>query len=361
MYQSSVFNSDINIKPTVSKDDCRRMFFRLYGLQSCYFEELNGYDDKNFKITVDLSTNGNQHIKNISATGYVLKILNSLDSRKEDFIEGQNSLLKYLANNGVKCPKPVKNINGNYYSMEKLSSGNHIVRLMEFMPGRVLLGISYNPELFYEIGKNIATINLLLKDFHHPSYSTHKSLWMLDSVPELHHFLFAIKDKQHKSMITNTILRFKIEILGKLHQFERGMIHGDCNEQNVLVEERSDGSFHYSGLLDFGDTSYGCYLFELAITMLYMMLLENDVKAGCEVLMGYNYVRKVTELEVKSLLLCIQARLCQSLVLGAYTSQRDPENSSYLLTTAKKGWDLLTYLCNDNGTLTKIWMQNLKQ
>jgi len=33
--------------------------------------------------------------------GYVLKILNSLDSKKQDFVDGQNQLLLYLGNS---CP-----------------------------------------------------------------------------------------------------------------------------------------------------------------------------------------------------------------------------------------------------------------
>lgn len=41
--------------------------------------------------------------------------------------------------------------------------------------------------------------------------------------------------------------------------------------------------------------------------------------------------------------ICVMARLCQSLVLGANSSLQDPSNE-YVLTTAKTGWSLLEQL-----------------
>ena len=65
-----------------------------------------------------------------------------------------------------------------------------------------------------------------------------------------------------------------------------GVIHGDFNEQNILVTKSEDtqacassssgneGDYHVSGVIDFGDSSYGPYIFEAAITITYMMLVE---------------------------------------------------------------------------------------
>lgn len=41
--------------------------------------------------------------------------------------------------------------------------------------------------------------------------------------------------------------------------------------------------------------------------------------------------------------MCIAARLCQSLVLGAYSATLDPTNK-YVLVTSQNGWDLLENL-----------------
>ena len=52
---------------------------------------------------------------------------------------------------------------------------------------------------------------------------------------------------------------------------------------------------------------------------------------------------------------CVCARLCVSLVLGAYTHSQDPGNS-YLLTTAANGWQALRSLFTTGREATlNIW------
>lgn len=70
------------------------------------------------------------------------------------------------------------------------------------------------------------------------------------------------------------------------------MIHGDFNEQNILVEEKQ-GKWHVKGILDFGDSHIACYIFELAITMTYMMIQGKSLDVGRYVLAGYSSVRKL--------------------------------------------------------------------
>lgn len=64
------------VQPDVSKEEAGRLLKRLYGMSAIKVEELSSYDDKNFHIHVDTSSE-----VNLSENGYVLKILNSLDSK----------------------------------------------------------------------------------------------------------------------------------------------------------------------------------------------------------------------------------------------------------------------------------------
>lgn len=70
------------------------------------------------------------------------------------------------------------------------------------------------------------------------------------------------------------------------------MVHGDFNEQNVLIEE-VDGRWKVKAILDFGDSQYSCYLYELAIAVTYMMLQGRSVKAGGHVIAGYCSVKPI--------------------------------------------------------------------
>lgn len=75
-----------------------------------------------------------------------------------------------------------------------------------------------------------------------------------------------------------------------------GLIHGDINEQNIIVDEEK-GNYRIKAIIDYGDCHIGCYLYELAITMTYMIILAKDIAAGKHVLSGYSSVRKVSDLE----------------------------------------------------------------
>lgn len=53
--------------------------------------------------------------------------------------------------------------------------------------------------------------------------------------------------------------------------------------------------------------------------------------------------------------ICVAARLCQSLVLGAYTHSLDPDND-YVLITQSNGWTILEQLWSmPDEELDQLW------
>lgn len=178
----------------------------------------------------------------------------------------------------------------------KLSSGDHIVRLLEFIPGKTLEQISPTPELFIDCGKYVATLGRALKNFYHPIYNTHKNLWHLQYFVELSQFLFVVKDTHKKQLIREVINEFRQTVLPFDGQLEKGIIHGDFNERNILVEDENS-SWKVKGILDFGDSHKSCYVYDLAIAMVYMILQAKSIDAGKFVIEGYNLVRKIPNIE----------------------------------------------------------------
>lgn len=141
-----------------------------------------------------------------------------------------------------------------------------------------------------------------MQDFYHPVYDKHNSLWNLESADNILNFTFAVKDLQMRKMVEEIIDEFKKTVLSQKHVLEKGMIHGDFNEQNVLCEQNENGKWIVSAVLDFGDSAKSCYLYELAITMCYLIFecqengLDYLVGSGY-VLAGYKKVRSLTDLE----------------------------------------------------------------
>lgn len=123
---------------------------------------------------------------------------------------------------------------------------------------------------------------------------------MLHEVPKLRQFIYAVPDETRKQTVLKVIKEFESRVLPLLKDLENGVIHGDINEQNVIVEE-IDGKWNLKVIIDFGDSSLSYYLFELAIAMMYMILHSKDLDTGGYVLAGYSSVRKVPDVEFKLL------------------------------------------------------------
>lgn len=114
-----------------------------------------------------------------------------------------------------------------------------------------------------------------------------------------------------------------------------GVIHGDLNEGNIVVTPVDSGRHEVSGILDFALIMNGCCVFEVAITMAYMMLDKpSRVDAVRAVLAGWESLMPLSEDERNSLFLLALGRLCQSLVNGLNQAKINPDHK-YLLTTAR--------------------------
>ncbi|XP_017776479.1 PREDICTED: hydroxylysine kinase [Nicrophorus vespilloides] len=338
---TTLLEPGVEIRPIIESEKCVKLIEDLYGFPCKNLSELNGYDDRNFKVQIGEET-------------YVLKIMNSLDSKNLQNVEGQNSMMLFLYKNGIKCPTPITNKEKMHYSVVDLESGRHVVRLMTYLKGKIFHEIPCYARIFFEAGQFIARIDTALESFTHTSYESYKTLWMLDSVPQLRQFVHAVDKNERRRKLEVCINEFEKRVSG--NSFPRGFIHGDFNEQNIVVVQENR-NWRISGILDFGDSHKSCYLYELAVAMTYMMIVGHDVTIGGHVLAGYQSIRNVSQEEISLLKVCVMGRLCQSLILGAYTSLQHPENSDYLLVTAAPGWELFEKMYDiEEEKILKIWL-----
>lgn len=140
-----------------------------------------------------------------------------------------------------------------------------------------------------------------LQNFEHDGYNNHRTLWMLTSIPNLEEFVHVV-DEAHRGMVEEIIKQFQERVLDKLDEFPKQVIHGDYNEQNILVGKNSgNGNFKVIGFIDFGDTQKSCLLFELAIALTYMMLTTGQIETGGFFLGGYKMTRLIPQNELKVL------------------------------------------------------------
>ncbi|XP_041345639.1 hydroxylysine kinase isoform X3 [Pyrgilauda ruficollis] len=279
-------------KPTFDEREAAELVDRVFGLKVSWIRSLPSYDDQNFHVRVSAE----------GADEYVLKITNSEDSQQPDLIEAQTQAMMFLSAEGFPSPTPYLTKDGNIMSLESggagLGSKKYIVRLLTYLPGTPVAKISTNAQILYEIGRLAASVDKVLSaKFQHPS------------VKSLH----------------------------------RGINHGDLNDHNILVDSSSaslvNPQYRVSGILDFSDMSYGYYVFEVAIAIMYMMIESPDpLSVGGHVLAGFESILPLTAEERGALFLLVSGRFAQSLVIAAHTALLYPENKEYLTITAKTGW-----------------------
>lgn len=101
-------------------------------------------------------------------------------------------------------------------------------------------------------------------------------------------------------MILEIIEEFETKVLKNKDLFEKSIIHGDFNEQNIVVAVNQEG-WKIHGVLDFGDTQYSALVFELAIAITYMVLQDKSLDAAGYVIAGYSTVRTIPEHEYEVL------------------------------------------------------------
>lgn len=96
------------------------------------------------------------------------------------------------------------------------------------------------------------------QNFKHNGYDNHKTLWMLTSVPHLEEFVSVVNEAQ-RGMVESIISEFKLRVLDHIDDFPKQIIHGDFNEQNILVGKKpGKNEYSVTGIIDYGDTQYGC-------------------------------------------------------------------------------------------------------
>ena len=162
-------------------------------------------------------------------------------------------------------------------------------------------------------------------------------MWDLsDVVTTVSHFLeAAVTDQNRTKLVREVCETFRNEVAPKLHLLPKQTIHADANYTNIIATP--DNNF---GFINFRDLNYSCRIFELAISLMYILNTADDFSG--ENIHAWRDIssRDITlaEEELELLHVLIAARFCQSLVLGAYSNKYlDPENE-YLLESARHGW-----------------------
>ncbi|XP_062998491.1 hydroxylysine kinase [Elgaria multicarinata webbii] len=357
-------------KPAFSEKEAIELVERIFGLKVSELKPLPSYDDQNFHVHVV-----NFERKGEKAEEYVLKIINCEDSQNPELIEVQTRIMMFLKEEGFPVAAPHFTKEGEIMFLESRDTGSatqeYMVRLLSYLPGRTVATLPMGPPVLYEIGQLAARLDKTLAEkFQHPSVkSLHRDgfIWNLANVPLLKRHIHALGQSRYREVVEKVLEQFRAKIVPRLSSFRPCINHGDLNDHNILLVDTNPASpqsprYRVSGILDFSDMSCGYYVFEAAITIMYMMIESKDpLWVGGHVLAGFESVVPLTAEERASLFLLVCGRFAQSLVIAVHTTLLHPENEEYLMITAKTGWKHLMALFEmGQEAVEKIWFETAR-
>ena len=163
--------------------------------------------------------------------------------------------------------------------------------------------------------------------------------------------------------MTRSVLdSFEENVYPKLSNFKKGIIYGDANGLNIIVQKDHDGDYQMAGMIDFGDCISSYYIFDLGILLAYVMMENLDHKNDMSliefvspILHGYTNALPLSDEELDCLYYIAMARCCQSALNGTYCFKQEPWNT-YLLTSPAKSWRLIEFLLKTSKVeIDKLW------
>ncbi|KJE93548.1 hypothetical protein CAOG_04318 [Capsaspora owczarzaki ATCC 30864] len=367
-------------KPVLSQEQVKHVLATYFGIQAELLKEFPSYDDLNYfvrgvGVVVESASPALAQIENGASHEYVLKINNCGEDRHA--LDLQNKAMMHLRS--LKCPAPpvmpslvnggavMFEINPSTLALEPTTTTESAsspaslpVRLLGFVPGTLLYEIKPHAAHYEAVGRFVATMADAFDTFDHPA-ATRDFMWDLRHAPRFRKHLELVKLPERHAIAQSILDAFDATVgplmteawanppaLDAETGLRIGIIHGDCNDHNILVAQEPP---QVIGIIDFGDVVRSHLVFDVAIAAAYCVLDQSDpVAVAASVLSGYLAKRSLnrTELEVFGLLLCV--RLAMSVLMSARKQIMYPDDE-YLRVTERPAWAALTWIFSRPGGL----------
>lgn len=294
--------------PTLPLETASRLAHELFGVTATA-TALPSERDQNVRLRV------------ADGPGYVLKIANAAERR--EMLEAENAVMRRLAPTGL-TPLVVPTTAG-------AEIGEHdgcFVRMITALPGRPL-GATRRQDagLLRDVGRAVGLIDRALDGFDHPAL--HRAFhWDLATAPAaIAERLPLVADPAVRDLVERALAVHAAMVAPRLPGLRRGVIHGDANDYNILVDAGAQG---VTGVVDFGDMVVSHIVNDVAIAMAYAALGKDDpLSAAAQVAAGYHAVHPLSEDEIAALHGLVLARLALSICVAA-AQQAEKPDAAYL-------------------------------
>lgn len=376
--------ANVNPRPCVSPEFAGKLAEKFYNFEKISeIKELNSYCDQNFYIRGQRSNScTTQQTETASRSlqdgEYVLKILNSDDSKHGEFVDAENEAMRFFRERNFPCSLvyPVagssqlklsvqiplckdrtnevsiiqEDVNSNISTSQEC-----IIRLLSFLPGETAASLDkLTHENLFCIGQFVGKMSRTFQEFHYPMLRRRLDRWSVENFLCLEEYITSVKGEENRRLACEVLGRFATHVTPNLWLLRRGIIHFDISRTNLLIETRDD-SFKVSGVIDFVDMRHSCLLFELACTLA-SFIDKDDVLVGSgHLVAGYQAAFPLPDIEFELLYDIVLTRLCQVFLITSKQESQNPENEYLSKTLVEYLGNLKAWLKNSKEEVVKYW------
>lgn len=285
------------------------------------------------RLTRAAGENDNYFVELADGRRAVLKLAEAGATRERIDFEHAAVEACEAAGLGVVLPRLLPGRDGDVVlSLAGAPGGPRLGRLLQFVPGQVwgqevLAGTARLRQLGQVVG-GLSTA-LAATDCA-AARATHA--WDLAQAGQHIEHLGVVDDAARRGQLQRLFDRWPA-VLQPLAQVPHGVIHGDLNDDNLLLQ---DGRL--SGVLDFGDALWNPLVADLAIALAYVLLDEPwPWAAGATVVAGYRERRALQAAELELLFPLICLRLAVSVLTSARRRRLDPGRAAWFV-SERRAW-----------------------
>ncbi len=220
--------------------------------------------------------------------------------------------------------------------LKELPDGT-LTRLYHYIEGQLLGKAVQTDELLTNFGRSAGLLSQALAGRRGLAIEARKLIWDQQYCLMNRSKVRYIRSATHRKWVDYFLDQFAEHVAPIQYTLRHSIIHGDLNEQNVLVENDA-----VVGFIDFGDLCYSPLVNEIAVAMAYSSLMnkQTPLEKIEKILAAYHEVFPLLPEEVDLLYYLIPVRLCVSVVNSSETQALETD-TEYIVQNQQDAWDIL--------------------
>ena len=214
----------------------------------------------------------------------------------------------------------------SFHEIDGPDGRRFIVRVLSFLPGRLLDDATLHPALLRDVGAMAARLARALRGFFHPA-ARHELLWDLTQSPALRKRTHHIEDQGRRRLVEEVLDHFDAQVLPQLKMQRAQVIHNDVSGLNTLVDEN-----RVTGVIDFGDLIHAPLVCDLAVPIAELTREHPDpIAAAAEITAGYHAVTALEDDELRLIFDLASTRCAMEVAIANWRVRDHPENTDYIM------------------------------